>query len=121
MFRRHYLWHLTSAANLDSILARGVDPGHWGSEAAMRYYERIKLRDDPLILCVPLRRFAADKLEPDLRGRLDPPDALALGMSEDEVERLWFASPQTWRDGLRLMGTVYYRDAVRVTRANVTR
>lgn len=119
---KRYLFHLSSAHALESILERGIDPGYWGALPIIRYYERMKLHvGNPLIFRVALDRFRQDLLEPDMRGLQDPPDASVIEMTEDELEQAWDESNQTWEDCLSLIGSVSYRGVIAVTEEDILR
>jgi hypothetical protein len=109
------LYHATSQSNAQSCISQGVRaPSYWGVGALAEYYiETVEDEgDEGVMLEADLTDFDESLLEPDYPG-LEEPICSAVGKSENEIWSQWEASGKTWRDSLRIIGSVRYRGIIK--------
>jgi hypothetical protein len=109
------LYHATDRQNVESCLADGVRPtSYWGIGVLAEYYVGCcdDEDDEGVVLTASLSDFDESLLEPDYPG-LEEPITYTLRKSEDEIWTEWEASAKTWRDSLRIIGSVRYRGTIK--------
>jgi hypothetical protein len=109
------LYHATAEHNADACLRHGVRPtSYWGIAAVAEYYASTVEDDgyDPVMLVADIADFDESLLEPDYEG-IDEPITYSLGKSSSTVRDEWEESEQTWRDSLRIIGSVRYRGTIK--------
>jgi hypothetical protein len=68
--------------------------------------------DAGVMLAAALSDFDESLLEPDFPG-LEEPVTYSLGKRDEEIWTEWEASGKTWRDSLRIIGSVRYRGLIK--------
>lgn len=111
-----YLYHVTPAKNLASILADGLRGGAYlarGDGGLPEYYAET-IQDEgetPVTLCVHIENIQEKFLLPDMPG-IEEPITLVIEKSEDDVMDEWSASKGRWHDCFKIIGSVKYADAI---------
>jgi hypothetical protein len=118
------LSHGTSSTDLAAILGNGIpSPSCWGTEAIALYYADVTAEEDggqPVVITVPLARFDINKLVPD-EATVAEPITTVLGASDDMLYEQWQQCAGSWRDSLRIYGSVKYMgEMIRVDSADIT-
>jgi hypothetical protein len=109
------LFHATSQSRARSCLAKGVKPvSYWAIGIVSEYYiETVEDEgDEGVTLEAHLSEFDEELLEPDYPG-LEEPITSAVGKNEDQIWSEWESSEKTWRDSLRIIGSVRYRGTIK--------
>lgn len=118
-FDEHFdglLYHATAVHNVQACLQHGVRPtSYWGvADVAAYYAETIEDDgDEPVMLVAHIDDFDEGLLEPDYPG-IDEPVTYSLGKSSREVQDEWEEAEGTWRDSLRIVGSVRYRGTIKL-------
>lgn len=112
------LYHGTSQAVAKVILEKGTfyEPSWWGNAEIAKYYADGAGEDDnsgEAVFVVDLARFDVALLEPDGNTIAEP---ITLGKkSEELLFAAWQKSRGTWKDALRIYGSVIYRGQIAVS------
>jgi hypothetical protein len=109
------LYHATSQSRARSCIETGVRPvSYWGIGIISEYYiETVEDDgDEGVVLEANLNDFDEAMLEPDYEG-IEEPITGVVGKSEDQIWSEWEASGKTWRDSLRIIGSVRYRGIIK--------
>lgn len=105
------LFHVTCKSKLGSIAKDGLkECSYWASDEEVSDYYAETIKDEgeePVILQVTLSDLDASQLRPDQPG-IDEPITMAIGMSEDEVARVWRSSKKTWKDSIEIISSLRY-------------
>ena len=115
------LYHGTSQAVAKMILGTGTfhTPSWWGTIDIAKYYAEEAAEEDDsgaAIFSVDLARFKIALLEPDGNTIAEP---IILGRKTEEMlYATWQKSRGTWKDSLRIYGSVIYRGQIAVTDAD---
>jgi hypothetical protein len=110
-----HLYHATARSNARSCVEDGVRPvSYWGIGVLSEYYVGTVEDDgdEGVVLVAHIDEFDENLLEPDYPG-IDEPICYALRKSEDQIHSEWAASGKTWRDSLRIIGSVRYRGEIK--------
>jgi len=99
------LYHGTTKEALCRILDEGVEaPSYWGSQSEAELYE------DGAMLCIDSHELSVEFLPNDLLI-----DAMREDDPDNEALLLWENSAQTWRDSLKIFGSVRCDDIIRLS------
>jgi hypothetical protein len=105
------LYCVTSEDRLDGIKREGLRAGsYWSSNSDLADYYEETVSDEgrePVCLVIDLSELNEAAIVPDYPG-LEEPITTVIGLAEKEVQRLWQASGQGWRDCLELIGSIRY-------------
>jgi len=105
------LYCVTSEDRLDGIKREGLWAGsYWSSNSDLADYYEETVGDEgrePVCLVINLNELNEAAIVPDYPG-LEEPITTVIGLAEKEVQRLWQASGQGWRDSLELIGSIRY-------------
>lgn len=109
------LYHATDSDSVESCLRDGLKPtSYWAIGAVAEYY--VGCHDDEgsegVILAAKLDDFDESLFEPDYPG-LEEPVIYSLGKRDEQIWSEWEASEKTWRDSLRIIGSVRYTGVVK--------
>lgn len=109
------LYHATDAANLDAIRAEGVRPGsYWSATIEMARYYAEAVSDEggtPAILAVPLATIRESEISVDMPSIVEPITSV-LGRDEKSIARAWARSDGSWRESLRIVGSVRVHERI---------